>query len=168
MEFTFVDTQSLAHVLGKLRFSEALPAPVLERLGKLAAVRGFPADTVLFREGTRSDQLMIIAIGRVALDMHVPGRGEVRILSLGPGDMLAWSALVTGGVMTSSAVALEDTQVVCIPGAELLALCQADPEIGYHLMSKLAHALGNRLVATRLQLLDLFADAARSVPQGPD
>lgn len=163
-----VDTQSLAHVLGKLRFSEALPEAVLARLGQLASVRGFPSDTVLFREGTRNDQLMIVAVGRVALDMHVPGRGDVRILSLGPGDMVAWSAVLGSGRMSASAVALEDTQVVCIPGADVLSLCQSDPAIGYHLMSMVAHALGNRLVATRLQLLDLFADAAPRVPQGPD
>jgi hypothetical protein len=35
-------------------------------------------------------------------------------------------------------------------------------------MHKLAHALADRLVATRLQLLDLFADADVVAPLGPD
>jgi CRP-like cAMP-binding protein len=131
-------------------------------------LRGYPADTLLFREGAQNDQLMIIAVGRVALDMQVPGRGEVRIMSLGPGDVVAWSALLGGGRMTTSAVALEDTQVVAIRAVDALALCQSDPAFGYHLMRTLALALANRLVATRLQLLDLFADTAAPVPQGPD
>jgi CRP/FNR family transcriptional regulator, cyclic AMP receptor protein len=163
-----VDTPSLTQVLGTLHFSETLPDRVLERLAQLATVRGFPSDAVLFREGARNEQLMIIASGRVALDMHVPGRGDVRILSLGPGDMVAWSALLGSGQMTASAVALEDTQLICMPGVEVLAICQADSAIGYHLMSKVGHALGNRLVATRLQLLDLFAESRPRVPQGPD
>ncbi len=156
----------LAKVLGKLRFSEALPEDVLQRLAALATLCGYPAGTLLFREGTINEQLMIIAIGRVALDMHVPGRGEVRILSLGPGDMVAWSALLGSGRMTTSAVALEDTQMVCVRAAEVKALCQSEAEIGYQLMANLAHTLANRLVATRLQLLDLFAENAPAATQG--
>lgn len=163
-----MDTQTLANVLGKLRFSEALPDQVIDRVAALAALRGFPADTLLFREGSQNDQLMIISVGRVALDMQVPGRGGVRIMSLGPGDMVAWSALLGGGSMTTSAVALEDTQIVAIRAADALSLCQSDPAFGYHLMRQVAQALANRLVATRLQLLDLFADTAPVVSQGPD
>lgn len=160
----FVDTQALAQVLGKLRFSQALPAAVVESVAAVADLREFAADTVLFREGAQNDQLMLVASGRVALDMRVPGRGEVRILSLGPGDMVAWSALLGGGRMTTSAVAQEDTQIVAVSGSDVLALCESDTAFGYHLMRQVAMALANRLVATRLQLLDLFADTPPVVP----
>lgn len=167
-EWTVVDSRTIAEVLAKLRFTETLPADVLERLAALAVLRGYPAHSVVFREGTQNDDMMIVAIGSLALEMHVPGRGNVRILSVGPGDMVAWSALVGSRRMTTSAVALEDTQVVCLPAAEVLEICQADPTFGYDLMSKVAHALADRLVATRLQLLDLFADTAPALPRGPD
>lgn len=163
-----MDTRTLANVLRKLRFSESLPNHVIERVASLATLRGFPADTLLFREGASNDHLMIISIGRVALDMKVPGRGGVRIMSLGPGDMVAWSALLGGGPMTTSAVAMQDTQLVAIRAADAIALCESDPVFGYHLMRQVAQALANRLVATRLQLLDLFAETAPLGPQGPD
>ncbi|MEX0679487.1 MAG: cyclic nucleotide-binding domain-containing protein [Pirellulales bacterium] len=161
-------TPTLAQVLGKLRFCESLPEHVRERIAASATLRTFAADTILFREGTQNDQLMIISVGRVALDMRVPPRGDVRIVSLGPGDMVAWSALLGGGRMTTSAVALEDTQIVAIRAADVLALCQSDPVFGYHLMRQVALALANRLVATRLQLLDLFADTAPVISREPD
>ncbi len=163
-----MDTPVLIQVLQQLRFSETLPDHVLERVAAAASLRGFPADTILFREGGQNDQLMVVSVGSVALDMNVPGRGEVRIMSLGPGNVVAWSALLGGGRMTASAVALEDTQVVQIPAADLLAICDTDALFGYHLMRRVATALAERLVATRLQLLDLFADTAPIVPQGPD
>jgi CRP-like cAMP-binding protein len=163
-----VDPQTLAKVLGKLRFSEALPEPMLARVAALAELRGYPSDSLLFREGAHNDRLMVISLGRVALDMQVPGRGEVRIMSLAPGDMVAWSALLGAGRMTTSAVALEDTQVVAIRATDALALCESEPAFGYHLMRQVAVTLANRLVATRLQLLDLFADTAPIVSQGPD
>jgi hypothetical protein len=70
--------------------------------------------------------------------------------------------------MTTSAVAQEDTQVIAICAADLLALCESDPVFGYQLMQRVALALANRLVATRLQLLDLFADPAGAATHGPD
>lgn len=155
-------------VLAGLRFCEPLPAQALARVAGMATLRGLPANTVLFREGAQNDELLIITIGRVALDMQVPQRGEVRIISLGPGDIVAWSALLGGGRMTTSAVAMEDTQVVAIRAADALSLCESDPEFGFQLMKQVAHALANRLVATRLQLLDLFADTVPAVPLGPD
>ena len=155
-------------VLEQLRFSESLPEHVLEQVANAATLKGYPAGSVLFQEGVENDQMMVISIGRVALDMRVPGRGEVRILSLGPGDVVAWSALLGGGRMTTSAVALEDTQVVSVSAAEVLAICERDAQFGYQVMRRVAHALAERLVATRLQLLDLFADTAPEIPLGPD
>ena len=93
----------------------------------------------------------------------MPTRGGVRILSVGPGDMIAWSALLGDGRMTASAVAIEDTEVVAIPAADALALSETHPEFGYYLMQRVANALANRLVATRLQLLDLFGSGVSDV-----
>ncbi len=46
---------------------------------------------------------------------------------------------------------------VAISGLELRQLCNTDFEVGYHVMGQVASALSQRLLATRLQLLDLFA-----------
>ncbi len=163
-----MDAQTLAYVIGKLRFSESLPQDVLSRLAAIATLRGFPAGTVVFREGAQNNQIMIICVGLLALDMHVPGRGDVRIMSLGPGDMVAWSSLLDEGRMTATAVALEDTQVVCIPSRDVHSLCETDPAAGYAIMGAMARSLASRLVATRLQLLDLFGDTTPNVPRESD
>ncbi len=163
-----MDARAIAQLLGKLPFSAPLPQAVVDWLAAAATVRSYPAGTVLFREGMHNDQLMIVSAGRVALDMRVAARHEMRILSLGPGDMLAWSALLGGGWMTTSAVAMEDTQVVAVPADAAVALCEENPDFGYHLMRQVALALANRLVATRLQLLDSFAETQPAIPRGPD
>jgi CRP-like cAMP-binding protein len=119
--------------------------------------RRFAATSVLFREGERSDSFYVVHRGHVALDMCLPARGCIRILTLGPGDVVAWSALLGGGIMTATAVALDDVELVELGGPELMSRCRSDPGLGYRLMRGLADALGKRLVATRLQLLDLFA-----------
>lgn len=70
--------------------------------------------------------------------------------------------------MTTSAIALQDTRLIAISGDEAIAICESDPTFGYNLMRQVAAALANRLVATRLQLLDLFAETAPVIPQEPD
>jgi CRP-like cAMP-binding protein len=59
--------------------------------------------------------------------------------------------------MTATATTQEATRLVVIPGATLGALCESNHEIGYRVMQQMARALAQRLVATRLQLLDLFS-----------
>ena len=162
-----MERQILTQVLGQLRFTAPLPEETLARLAESASLRGFPGGTQLFREGSRNEQLMIISIGRVGLDMFVPGRGNIRILTLGPGDVIAWSALLGGGRMTTSAMALEDTQVVAISADEVLRTCESNHDFGYYLMHRVATSLAERLLATRLQLLDLFAESSAEIPMEP-
>jgi CRP-like cAMP-binding protein len=154
----------LKGILEQLRFSAPLPREVLEQLAAESTVRRVPAGTYLFREGSDNRNLYLIRSGRLALEMNVPGRGEVRILTLGPGEMAGWSALLGDGKMTAGAVAVEDTEVVAAEADKLRQLCQSNRDFGYHLMRRMAAALSQRLLATRLQLLDLFADTPPVMP----
>ena len=52
----------------------------------------------------------------------------------------------------------EAVKTVALPGDQLRQLCEAEHEVGYHIMRQLASALSRRLLATRLQLLDLFGE----------
>jgi CRP/FNR family cyclic AMP-dependent transcriptional regulator len=139
-------------------FLREIPTSFLPDLEKIAEIHRFPPGATIFSEGTLHPYFHVLATGDARLDMHVPRRGRVPILSVGPGDVLAWSALLGNGVMTSSALTLVPVQTVAFPGDKLRQLCEQQHEIGYHLMRQLAAALSLRLVATRLQLLDLFAD----------
>lgn len=153
-----MDGARLGKILGELSFASRLTEPALAQMGAIASLEHFSAGTVLFREGAHNPNFFLIREGRVALDMNVPGRGPVRILTLGLGDMVAWSAMIGSGEMTTSAVILEDTELVVCQGEELLRLSESNHEFGYQLMNRVAAALSHRLIATRLQLLDLFRD----------
>lgn len=159
-----MDTEKLKFVLEELHFSSVFPSHVIEQLAVPSTTQRLSAGTVLFREGDANDNLYLIRSGWLALEMNVPGRGAVRILTVGPGGMVGWSALLDEGRMTASAIAVEDTNVIVAPADKLREVCEADHEFGFHLMRQMAGALSKRLVATRLQLLDLFADPPTEVP----
>lgn len=155
-------------LLSDLYFARGLPPRTLAALAAMAGLQTIPARTVLFREGAPCPDLFLVQAGHFSLDMNVPGRGHVTILTVGPGELLGWSALLGEGSMTAAATALEESRVITLPGAMLRTLCQTDHEFGFGLMRHTAVALSKRLLATRLQLLDLFAPVDRQpVPSQP-
>lgn len=158
------EQDNVTSVLETLQFSASLSDAHLEELAAMGVVREFPTGAVLFHENSLNDELMIVISGSVALEINVAGRGNVRILSLGPGEMVAWSAILGGGRMTTSAVAQQDSQVVAISARKVLARCESDHAFGYHIMRRVADSLANRLVATRLQLLDVFGAEPPQIP----
>lgn len=126
----------------------------------LARVEQVPAGTTLFREAEPADDLRFVIQGRVSLGMRFGGRGEVVVFSLGPGELVGWSALL-GRTWTATARAVERTTLVRLPGAALAALCEREHDIGYALMKRLFAAMSLRLHDTRLQLLDMFGKEPR-------
>jgi len=130
----------------------------LSALAAIAAPASHSAGDVVFAEGSEADTVSIVCSGSVALDMHVPLRGSVRILTLGVGDLLGWSSIAGDGAMTSTATALEDTDVLNFPIASLRRLCDSDHTLGYAVLNLVARSLAKRLRGTRLQMLDLFSE----------
>ena len=151
--------------LRTLEWTAAWPHAVLERLVSLATIQQVRSGTVLFREGQTADCIAVIASGSVLLEMSVPARGAVRLLTLARGDLLGWSAVLGGGAVTATAIAQSDVRLVRFEGGELASLCEQDHEVGFHVMRRLAWALSRRLTATRLQLLDLYSPVAPVLPE---
>ena len=147
-------------ILKDLAFGRHLSEKTLVELSRICESRAFPPGAVLFREGQQHELIYLIVSGAIALDMRVPGRGDVRVLSLGQGDVLGWSPLVGNSLMSASATVVADAAALVLPGKPLRQICEADHEVGYYVMSAMTAALSRRLVASRLLLLVLFADTS--------
>lgn len=150
----------LTRAIRESQFALHLNESVTTRLAALAEAKSCPRGTVIFREGEVHDGFYIVRSGHVSLDMGLSGRGSTRILTVGPGELLAWSSVVGDSRMTATAIAQDDVQLIAISGRQIAAACEADHELGFQLMRRLAVGLSKRLLATRLQMLDAFiADA---------
>jgi CRP/FNR family transcriptional regulator, cyclic AMP receptor protein len=116
----------------------------------------------LFREGAPASTFYLVRRGRVALSIHVPGRGDVVLETLEPGEVVGWSWLFPPYRWHFDAVAVEDVGAVAFDGGCLRGKCDADPALGYDLMRRFAQIMIGRLQQTRLRLLDLYGDGSRS------
>lgn len=155
--------------LGAAQFFQRLSADDREKVIAIASSRRAARGEILFREGENCETLHIVSAGLVALDMCMPRRGCTRILTVGPGELLGWSALLGEGIMTARASAVEETELIALPARDLRQLCEEDHDIGYAIMQQTAVTLSRRLLAARLQTLDVYREtlpAGESVPAG--
>ncbi|WP_186776540.1 Crp/Fnr family transcriptional regulator [Rubripirellula reticaptiva] len=111
----------------------------------------------VFREGERHSWVYWIVDGSVALEMTTGGTAPMSLLTLGRADLLAWSTMLGNRRMISTATATSPVELLAFDANELRELCQSNHEIGYQIMTHVAKQLASRLLATRLQLLDLFS-----------
>ena len=137
-------------------FLDGLSDHQLERLSYWSNRAMFHAGNRVFREGGHADRFWLISRGKVNLDTHIPGRGDVVVETLGPGAVLGWSWLFPPYRWHFGAVAVENTFTVSLDGAGLRRVCDQDPILGYELTSRFMRVVVDRLQATRLRLLDLY------------
>jgi CRP/FNR family transcriptional regulator, cyclic AMP receptor protein len=157
--------ESLANKLRANPWYAALAPEHFDQLAELAQAVAWQPGQVIFREGDPDNKLYLVLEGQVALDMLVPPRGRVTILSIGPNELFGWSAVVPGITRkTASARAVRATRAVAYDTDALRAACEADPVLGFHVYRRLTNVIAGRLSATRLQLLDMYAAGHRSEP----
>jgi CRP-like cAMP-binding protein len=133
-----------------------LPEAELELIARTARTVRFAARERLFSEGHPAQGCWLIEDGRVALDMTVPGRGQVVVQTLEPGDVLGWSWLVPPYRWHYGAMSVVPVTATELDTEQLRALAEQDPQFGYMLVLTLFEAVLQRLQATRARLLDLY------------
>jgi CRP-like cAMP-binding protein len=151
------ETAALVAALNTSWFASGLSEKAQTRLAELG--RRFTAEpgTELFREGESSDTFGILVHGRIALRTLVPERGDITILTVEPGDVYLWSALVPPFRASSTGTAIEPIEAIIFEGPALRAALRDECELATALYPRLLVAVARRLYATRLQMLDLFA-----------
>jgi CRP-like cAMP-binding protein len=120
------------------------------------------ANTVLYHRGQfllnmgEPAQFFLIVEGKVGIDIYSPQSGELRIQTIGNGEILGWSWIAPPYQSRFDAVALEETEAIALDGASLREMCDKDPVLGYALMKQIVGVFTARLEQTRLQLLDIY------------
>lgn len=151
------DYSAVITMLNHTWFGSDLAPQTQERLAKLGEIQDFEAEEVILHEGQEATEMGILISGRLALRTLVPERGPVTILSVEPGDIFGWSAVLADTKAQSTVVATERSQALVIEGTKLRAALKDDHALAVSLYPRVLQAVARRLRQTRLQLLDLFA-----------
>jgi CRP-like cAMP-binding protein len=113
-----------------------------------ASARRLSKGDDLFRLGQPADSLFIVRSGVVHLTMPLTIRGgkhEVVVQDAGPGDTIAWSALIAPRRFTMSARVDDDTELLAFAADRLRAAFDANPRAGLQIMTNVATVIAQRL-----------------------
>jgi CRP-like cAMP-binding protein len=148
--------ENLEVVLRQHPFLQDLDPQHIATLVSCTSNRSYGAGEYLCREGQQADLFYLLREGGVALEVHLPQGGGVRIATLHEGDILGWSWLIAPYKWRFDARVIERVRALALDGRCLRTKCEEDHELGYQLLKRFAHLIERRLTATRLQLMDVY------------
>jgi CRP-like cAMP-binding protein len=151
--------KKLVEALQAIPWFHVMTEDHFNKMVNIAKVFTYEPGQVIFHEGDKEDYLYVVLEGRVAIEITVPGRGRMRILTADAMDEVGWSS-VTPVVRqrTAGARAVLPSRLVAFDANELRKMCEEDHDFGYFIMRRMANLVAGRLLTTRLQLLDMFAN----------
>lgn len=135
-------------------FFHGMKAQHIPVLCKGACEATYKAGDYLFHEGEPANRLFLVQSGCVALESHQPADGTAVLQCIRSGEVIGWSWLFPPFRWHLRARAIEDTEVVVLDGAHLLAAAEQHRDFGYELMKRVAQLVIHRLRAAEHQLLE--------------
>ena len=153
------NVEDVSEELQKIPWFHEMNQKHAQKIAEITNLRHVKAGEVIFREGDKAESVYIVIEGRVGLDMFVPLRGKIRFYTAEPWEVFGWSS-VTPNIRqrTAGATAVVDGLIVYVNAEKLRQACDEDHDLGYLVMRRMANVVAGRLLVTRLQLLDMFAN----------
>lgn len=139
-----------------LRLAHALPPEHRDRLLRVAREVDLPPGLRLFEEGARADRFWVVRSGRVALDLHVPGRRAPVIETLGTDDLVGWSWLYEPYIWQLGAETVTRVTAHEFDAVAVRRMCEEDAEFGRAVGHWVGRVVSQRLNAARARLVDLY------------
>lgn len=142
--------------LAVMRLEHKLCRNEQNALCAIASFITFQAEETIFQEGDRHPYIYWLADGQITLQMTRSTDTVQRLMTLSTGDLLAWSALLANQRMSATAKSTSQTRLLQFSTRDLNDLFSTHHHVGYQVMRRIANQLALRLLATRLQMLDIF------------
>ena len=124
-----------------LPFLHALDISAQERLRELAVPRSYEVAATIFREGDRSDHVLIVTRGRVKVASLRPGVGEVVLAERGPGDLQGEQSAIDGKPRSADAVADDAVHALALLKSDFEAFLREQAGAAVALLEALAFRL---------------------------
>jgi CRP-like cAMP-binding protein len=140
--------EETASLLGRVPVFETLGPNELAQVADVAIPRAFRGGEVVFREGDDSDTCYVVRAGHArAIREHADGR-QITLATFGPGDIFGELAMFEDERRSATVEAIDDLDVLGIPGVDMRALLSRHADIAV----KLVISLGRRLRAANERL----------------
>lgn|GEM_PF-1632864 len=141
-----------------------VPREARSKILAMATPSSFPGGTEIMREGDHVGWFGIVTSGRIALQLGVPGRGQVTLETVEVGEVFGLSALVPPHQATTTAAAVGDVDALVVDASAIRSVFEQDCEFAASVYFAVARALLGRLDAAHEALIDLSVGASSTSP----
>lgn len=146
-------------VLSQVYLFRELTPKEMERVLSISKEKKVGKNEFIFREGDLGDAFYLIVTGSVRISTLVPGVGEEALTILREGEYFGEMALIDDAPRSASAIANDDTMLLCIGKDDFRKLLERQTDIAYKLLWIFTKTLSARLRKTDEQLKSIFSIA---------
>ncbi len=166
-------------LLTEFKVFSDIPQDKLEEIVQLCDILEFKSQEVIFNQDEAAKNLYGVLDGKVELSIMFKEKilktdiqYEESILSrsedverqivvdiVGPTEVFGWSSMVRPDLLTSTASCSIPTRIFSIRAANLKAMFEQNPALGYVFMEKLAEIISQRLQKRTDKLIEAWGEA---------
>jgi CRP-like cAMP-binding protein len=140
-------------------FLRGLPIEYVHLMAGCGRLRDFAAGDYLWRQGNRTVEAFLVLVGEIALEISVPHEGKLLFESIPSGEVAGCTALSYDARWGFDGRAATPVRVIAMNARAMRAALKRDHEFGYQIHARCAKALGKRLTASRLRLVETHGAA---------
>ena len=149
--------ENLERIIAECPFFTGLDRAYLNLVVGCASNVRFEKGAYVFREGAPADTFYLIRQGHVAVEIFAPHSKPIVVATIGEGEILGWSWLLSPYVWKFNGHALQSIRAIALDGKCLRAKCEANHDLGYEILKRLVQVIEHRLDEARFQLVDVYA-----------
>jgi len=165
--------------LSDFKFFNEVRPDVLESIARLGEMLEYKTNDVIFRYDEPAAHLYGVLEGEVGLSVvftdkvlkteieyeeaiqarMVEEEKAIVVDTVQPGQVFGWASIVGPGRRTVTAHCLKAARVIALPAAELKAMFEADPGLGYVIMKRMSDIISKRLKKRTEKLIETWVEA---------
>ena len=147
--------KSITQTLSALPFFDGMSREHLAFISGCASnVRVLEGEFIL-KQDHPANRFYLIRSGEISLELQEANR-TLQIATVGPDDMIGWSWLIPPYTWHYDGRALTDVSLVGFDAECVRRKCDSDPHFGYDMFKRFTGLMADRLMSTRIQLLDVY------------
>lgn len=148
MKEDFLQSISLFEELSKEEITDIL---------HIGRVKELKKDTVIFKEGDKSDSLYVIYEGKVRISKMIPKIGEEALAILDEGNYFGEMSLVEDSFRSAWAIAHSDAILLEIPLDDFRKLMEKNPALALKILKSFVKELSKKLREANEKISAIFA-----------
>lgn len=149
-------TQSISDVLAKHDFFADMSPEHIDFIAGCATIVHFRVGDFVMLAGEPCTHFYLARSGRAVVEVETGNQTRV-IHSPGPGDIIGWSWVMPPAIWRYDVRVTEEMSAIAFDAKCVREKCEADYEFGYHIYKRILEIVIERFMATRIQMMDVYA-----------